>query len=42
VRALDHTLAGLPGLHVLGQAVRGVGINACIKAGAALAAVLRA
>jgi oxygen-dependent protoporphyrinogen oxidase len=37
IRAVDQAVARLPGLHVIGQAVRGVGINDCIKAAAALA-----
>jgi protoporphyrinogen/coproporphyrinogen III oxidase len=42
VRAADAALARLPGLHVLGHALRGVGVGDCIKAAAALAAQLPA
>jgi oxygen-dependent protoporphyrinogen oxidase len=37
VRAVDAALAALPGLTVIGQAVRGVGLADCIRAGAAVA-----
>jgi len=34
VAALDRWLAGRPGLHVIGHAIRGVGVNESIRAGA--------
>jgi oxygen-dependent protoporphyrinogen oxidase len=37
IRTVDEAVARLSGMHVIGQAVRGVGINDCIKAAAALA-----
>jgi oxygen-dependent protoporphyrinogen oxidase len=37
VRAVDGAIGRLPGLHVIGYALRGVGINDCIKAASALA-----
>ena len=37
VRAADDELARHPGLHVIGHALRGVGLNDCIAAAAALA-----
>jgi oxygen-dependent protoporphyrinogen oxidase len=40
VRAVDEALARWPGLHALGQSLRGVGLNDCIKAATALAASL--
>jgi oxygen-dependent protoporphyrinogen oxidase len=40
VRTIDAALARLPGLHLLGQSVRGVGVNDCIRAASAFAASL--
>ena len=36
IATLDGDLRRQPGLHVLGQAVRGAGVNACIRAAASL------
>ena len=37
LRAVDDDLARLPGLSLIGQAVRGVGVSACIQAATAAA-----
>ena len=37
VARIDSDLARHPGLHLLGHTLRGVGLNDCIAAGAALA-----
>jgi oxygen-dependent protoporphyrinogen oxidase len=42
VRAVEATAATLPGLHVTGASLRGVGINDCIRNATALAARLAA
>jgi oxygen-dependent protoporphyrinogen oxidase len=40
VRTVDGAAARLPGLHLLGQSLRGVGVNDCIRAASAFAASL--
>jgi len=38
IDAIDHRVAGLPGLHLAGGGYRGVGIADCVRAGEAAAA----